>query len=79
MTEKYYATFGTGHTFCDKYVELEFEDEVTARHAMFETFGPKWSFLYSEEEFKGYPEKWNTSKLCTIYQNSYGNYRVRDE
>ena len=79
MTVKFYATFGVGHTFCDKYVALEFEDEALARHAMHETFGTKWGFIYTAEQFLDYPEKWKCSKLCTIYQNSYGNYRVRPE
>ena len=54
---RHYFTFGQCHTHrhgqitldCDSVVEITAEDEGIARDRMFELFGPKWGFQYTEE------------------------------
>jgi len=52
-----YFTFGQNHTHrhngvtldCDSVVKITAEDEGQARDKMFDAFGSKWAFQYSEE------------------------------
>ena len=57
---KHYFSFGQGHTHrheqitldCDSIVEITARDGSVARDKMFDLFGTKWSFQYTEETFK---------------------------
>ena len=54
---KFYFTFGQNHTHrcngvtldCDGVVEIKAENGKQARQIMFDTFGRKWAFQYTEE------------------------------
>jgi len=57
--EKHYFSFGQNHTHryngvtldCDGIVEIQAEDAGEARQKMFDAFGPKWAFQYTEETY----------------------------
>jgi len=56
---KHYFTFGQCHTHrydsitldCDSVVEIEARDGHQAREKMFELFGAKWGFQYTEDTY----------------------------
>ncbi len=56
---KHYFTFGQSHTHrygevtldCDGVVEIESDNPAKARELMFETFGQKWAFQYTERTY----------------------------
>ncbi len=58
--QKYYFTFGQNHTHrhndltldCDSVVTITATDQGAARGKMFDLFGAKWSFCYTEERFE---------------------------
>lgn len=58
--KKYFFTFGQKHTHrhgdvtldCDSVVLIRANSYSDARLKMVETFGCKWAFQYSEDEFK---------------------------
>jgi len=49
-TEKYYFTFGSGQKH-EGYCQPIFGDYWSARQKMIETYGNKWAFQYSQEEW----------------------------
>ncbi len=57
---KHYFTFGQDHAHrygrttldCDSVVEITARDGHVAREKMFDLFGQKWSFQYTEETYK---------------------------
>ena len=57
---KHYFTFGQCHTHrhgnltldCDSVVEIEARDGYLAREKMFELFGTKWGFQYTEDTYE---------------------------
>lgn len=83
--ENYYFTFGSGHhdthgrSLMGYYVKIHAIDYVFARKIMFEHFGEKWSFQYTEDKFTEQIEKYNLQELfidgvelcCGIEQIEY--------
>lgn len=64
--EKYYFTFGIGQSLlANRYVEIEAENYEAAREIMIESFGTKWAFQYTEEEWtaKNIAAKYGLVKL----------------
>lgn len=60
--EKYFFTFGIGQTLlANRYVEIEAENYEAAREIMVESFGTKWAFQYTENE-------WIEKNIETKYQ-----------
>lgn len=56
----YYFTFGYGQPYEGYYVKIK-GDYGAARQKMFEKYGTKWAFQYSEEEWREIeqdPERW---------------------
>lgn len=88
---KYYFTFGSGHhdthgrSLAKYYVVVEAADYRAARQEMFEAFGPKWAFQYTEEEFAGQPEKYGLEQewiggvelCCGVEQADY--LKIKEE
>ena len=58
----WYFTFGCGQEHAHTYVKI-FGTFGEARTVMFDKYGPRWSFQYSAQEFKGLPEKWHWTLL----------------
>lgn len=59
--EKYYFTFGIGQPLlANRYVEIEAESYEAAREIMEESFGTKWCWQYTEEE-------WTEKNLAAKY------------
>ena len=48
---KYYFTFGEGQSNHGKYVVIEATSSDIARKRIFDKFGSKWSFEYTEDEW----------------------------
>ena len=83
--KNYYFTFGSGHhdihgrSLMGYYVKIEAEDSMTARILMFDCFGAKWAFQYSEEKFLSQIAQYNLQELfiggvelcCGIEQSEY--------
>ena len=55
----WYFTFGCGTKHADRYVKITTSDYGRARQLMFERYGKKWAFQYSEEEYDEAIAKWN--------------------
>lgn len=50
--KKYYFTFGIGQSLlANRYVEIEAKNYDAAREIMEESFGTKWAFQYTENEW----------------------------
>lgn len=50
--EKYYFTFGIGQSIlANRYVLIEAENYEAAREIMLESFGTKWAFQHTENEW----------------------------
>lgn len=66
---EFFATFGSNHSddkgnsLHNNYVRLTAPGKAEARMVMFNRFGNKWSFVYSESEFKGQAEKYNLTEV----------------
>lgn len=77
---RYFATFGIGHTYSGSYVEIFAEDRHAARACMIKNHGDEWSQeLYTDAEFTApgrYLEKFQPRKLATVRQKP--NDRTRD-
>jgi hypothetical protein len=59
----WYFTFCQKQTLLrNKYVKI-FGTFLGAREIMFQNFGEKWGFQYSEEEFKGQVRKYSLGEL----------------
>lgn len=59
--EKFYFTFGIGQSLlANRYVVIEAENYEAAREIMVESFGTKWAFQYTEEE-------WAAAKIAAKY------------
>lgn len=54
--QKWVFTFGFGHEHVDKYVVFS-GSYGEAREKMFEKFGSRWAFQYSEEEWQKWVEE----------------------
>ena len=75
MAEKHYFTFGQDHTHrvngvtfdCDCVVMIT-GTYALAREKMFDTFGRKWSFQYSEKTFC--PEYFPRGVIATFHVGS---------
>lgn len=52
MMKTYYATFMQYHPLKDNWIEIEAPDYESARQLMFKCFKDKWSFVYSEDQFR---------------------------
>ena len=63
LMERYFFTFGFGSEDKDKYFVIDAIDYIEARRIMFERFGTKWAFQYSEQEFDGQAEKYDLTEL----------------
>ena len=64
--EKYYFTFGIGQSLlANRYIEIEAETFGDARKIMVESFGTKWCWQYTEEEWieKNIAAEYNLVKL----------------
>jgi len=48
---KYYFTFGFNHVHKNCYHVIDAKGRSEAREKMFERFGKKWAFQYSEEQW----------------------------
>lgn len=65
----YYITFGSyqhdiyGGKLDGTYVVIAAESEIEARRAMFARCGPKWSGIYTEEQFAGQIEKYGYTEV----------------
>ena len=60
--EEWFFTFGVGHVLHDRFIRLR-GTYIDARCKMIDSFGTKWAFQYSAEEFKDQPEKWGYTEL----------------
>jgi len=49
--KNYYATFGMGHDQQGYIQPIQAKDETEAHKLMFEKYGAKFAFVYSEKEF----------------------------
>lgn len=47
-TSRFYFTFGIGSALVQRYVVIEDVNSFQARRTMFEMFGERWAFEYSE-------------------------------
>ena len=66
--KKYYFTFGYGQLHENKYVVIEADTYEEAREEMYNRFGTKWSFQYTEKEWVDkdgitMAENWNLAEL----------------
>jgi len=79
--KKYYFTFGGNHfapagtadegkSLFRYYVEIEADNENTARGLMFARYSNKWSMVYSEEQFEDSIAKYGLQKYEEITQLS---------
>lgn len=59
----WYFTFGFNHPFRNYYVTLYNMTHEQAREKMIETYGMKWAFQYSSEDFEGQPEKYGLAEI----------------
>ncbi len=57
----WYFTFGSGQAFPNGYVKIR-GTFASARAAMFDRFGPKWSMQYGSAEEAGV-ERWNLKEV----------------
>ena len=48
----FYITFGQDHLFRDGWIEIKAKSEQQARMKTFDTFGDKWSSIYTKKNFK---------------------------
>ena len=83
--ENFYFTFGSGHhdihgrSLMGYYVKIEAKNYSDARRIMFEHFGEKWSFQYTEDKFQDQISRFNLEELwidgvelcCGIEQAEY--------
>lgn len=46
-----YFTFGIGHEFAGHVQPIKADSPEAARQKMFEVYGKKWAFQYSEDEY----------------------------
>ena len=61
--QNWYFTFCQNQSLLkDKYVSF-YGTYNEARKKMIESFGMKWAFQYSEEDFSGQPQKYNLSMI----------------
>jgi hypothetical protein len=61
--QKYYVTFPFKYIeLRNKYCVLEAYTKDDALEEAFLLFGTAWAFMYSEEEFKGQPEKYGLTE-----------------
>ncbi len=47
----FFLTFMSDHPNANRYKRIVAPDYAEARHIAFHTYGPKWAFLYTQEEF----------------------------
>lgn len=71
----FYLTFGFGHIFANRYMEVKAGNYGDARRMCFEAFGPHWAFLYTEEEFAGQTERFGLTPLGILHYNNSGVLR----
>ena len=68
LKSKFYFTFGSSHedsegtSLHNTFVVIEAHNMQQARDFMFAARGPKWSFCYGADEFRGQPEKYNLTE-----------------
>ena len=68
LKSKFYFTFGSNHMTSKgeslgmSYVVVEAHNMQQARDMMFAARGPKWSFCYGADEFRGQPEEYNLTE-----------------
>lgn len=61
--QKFFVSFPTKYLdLHDKYFVIEAYTKEAAREEAFLLFGTAWAFLYTEEEFKGQPEKYGLTE-----------------
>ena len=76
----YFFTFSAdlAHPFRDHYIEVQIkrfdyvthaDHEMAARNVMFHTFGNKWAFSYTEEQWIDIQEQWNYKPLAIIVED----------
>lgn len=61
MNKTWYFTFGIGMVLAGRVQPISAPSYELARTTMFEVYGGKWAFQYSEEEWlkiKNKPDKW---------------------
>lgn len=79
---KYFITFGMnqltedGKSLGKNYVVIEGEDRFDASDKMIAARDVKWAFCYSEEEFKGQPEKYGLTEVSLESVKLRGVHRV---
>jgi hypothetical protein len=61
VEKDYYFTFGSGQAFPNGYVKIR-GTFASARQAMFDRFGPKWSMQYGSAEEAGV-DRWNLTEV----------------
>ena len=60
--EKWYFTFGVGTPYRGRHVVIEGTADST-REEMWERFGPKWAFQYTEKQYTEIIKRWPTTEL----------------
>ena len=63
MKQYYYFTFGVGHLLKNYCIKIYGTYEET-RKLMFESFGDKWAFQYSEEQFANTKYDYKEIEVC---------------
>jgi len=48
----FFLTFSTSHPLQNNWIEVLAPTYDKAREAIFDAFGGKWAFMYTEEDFK---------------------------
>ena len=75
---RFFGTFGVGQfngALANSYVEIEAPDVLIARRLINESFNGKWCAVYTEEDFKGQPEKYGLRRV--VLWDEYGNVLER--
>lgn len=68
--KKFFFTFCMKSVLRNNYVEIEAEDAEAARAAMGESHGMNWAFCYTEDGFRGQPEKYGLTEVPLDTPNS---------
>lgn len=76
--QKFFATFGYGSPYKDYYVEIHADSEAEVRRVMVDGHSTKWSFIYSEEEFKPQVYRYALNCLVVICKDEHDYFRATD-
>lgn len=60
---KFFVTYGYNTNLSNNYSVVEADDYCEARKKIFDIRGRKFSFIYTEDEFIGQPEKYGLTEI----------------